>query len=166
VNTATDDEVGDLCEMNTSETVPAGFGSNPNAFLPTLGGSEAAGTLFTQLINGHPYYLQSEWSNGAAACAMRPLAGMIRPRFRVAPAGGLAVTFNPAASTSTRGYSSATWSFGDGSHTAFFSGHATLSGAAHRYHRPGTYAVTLTLVDTQGNLKTTTRRVIVHPQRN
>jgi hypothetical protein len=39
-NRATDDEIGDLCQHD--------------AFLPTLGGSEAAGTLFTQLINGIP----------------------------------------------------------------------------------------------------------------
>ena len=37
---------------------------NPDAFLPTLGGSASAGTLFDQLINGNKYYTQSEWSNG------------------------------------------------------------------------------------------------------
>jgi hypothetical protein len=79
---------------------------------------------------------------------------------------GSRLRFNAAASRSTRGYSSATWSFGDGSHTAFFSGRAALRPAAHRFRRARTYAVTLTLVDTQGNVKTTTRRVTIRPRRH
>ena len=161
-------EVGDKCEMNTSAKLPVGFGSNPNAFRPTLGGSETAGTLYTQLINGHPYYTQSEWSNGDRNCEMRPSPSKIAPRFAVSrgrDAATTSLTFNPAASTSTNPLSSATWNFGDGSQTGFFTGKATLTLAKHRYRRAGQYTVTLTLVDNRGNLQITTRQVTVHTRR-
>jgi PKD repeat protein len=70
--------------------------------------------------------------------------------------------FNPAASTSTHGYSSATWRFGDGSQTSFFSGSAALTPATHSYQKSGRYTVTLTLVDNRGTLQSKTRRVTVH----
>jgi hypothetical protein len=157
-------EIGDKCEMLTTATLSNGFGNNPNAFMPTLGGSEAAGTLYTQLINGHPYYMQSEWSNGDSNCEMRPTAGRIVARFSVPrgrSAAGTALAFNPAASASANPYSSATWNFGDGSALAFYSGRATLTHARHRYTKPGHYLVTLTLVDDRGNLQSTTLRLTV-----
>jgi hypothetical protein len=151
-------EAGDKCNVNTTAQLPQ---SNFDAFLPTLGGSETAGTLYDQLINGHPYYTQSEWSNGDANCEMRPSVGRIHPRFTVGRAGP-ALAFNPATSTSKNELSSATWSFGDGSGTRFFSGRETLRHPRHGYRRAGRYTVTLTLVDNRGNIKTTTRRVTVH----
>lgn len=75
---------------------------------------------------------------------------------------GAKLSFNPAPSTSTNGYSSATWNFGDGSHTAFFAGPAAMTRANHRYKRAGHYLATLTLVDTRGNVESTTRRVRIH----
>jgi PKD domain len=161
-------EGGDNCEVYGTFTLPAGYGNNPNAFRPTLGGNAAAGTLYTQLINGHRYYLQSEWSNGTGNCAMRPSPGRITDRFTV-PKGvswvGAALSFNPALSFSRYPYSSATWDFGDGSPTAFRSGRATLTRVTHRYRRAGRYTVTLTLIDNRGNLQSTTGRVSVHARR-
>jgi hypothetical protein len=140
-------------------------GYNPNAFLPTLGGNETAGTLYTQLINGHPYYTQSEWSNGNSNCEMRPSLGRIAPRFTV-PQGRdrtrSSLSFNSAASTSRNALSSATWNFGDGSQATFLSGRVTLKRVDHSYPRAGRYTVTLTLVDNRGNLKSTARRLTVH----
>jgi PKD domain len=159
-NTSTGNEVGDNC-FGYGPVLPH---NNPNSFLPTLGGSETAGTLYTQLINGHRYYTQSEWSNGDRNCEMRPSPGMIVPRFTT-PAGsskaGAVVRLDPGASTSTNPYSSATWNFGDRSQTAFFHGNGTLALASHRYRSAGRYTVTLTLVDDRGNLQTTSGRVTV-----
>jgi hypothetical protein len=156
-------ESGDPCEVRWAFD-PA-TGSNPDAYAPTLGGNAAAGTLYTQLINGHRYYTQSEWSNGAGNCAMRPSPGRIVPRFTAPgkPArAGVTLRFNATGSASKYGYSSATWRFGDGSPTAFYSGSAALTPATHAYARAGRYTVRLTLVDNRGNLRTTTRHVIVH----
>jgi hypothetical protein len=153
-------ESGDACG-NTGPFDPA-KGTNPFAFAPTLGGTAAAGTLYTQLINSHPYYTQSEWSNGNDTCEMRPSPGTIAPRFTV-PTGpvsaGSTVHFNPGASTSTHPDSSATWNFGDHSKGAFLYGPATLTPVEHKYMTAGRYTVTLTLIDNRGNLKTTTHTV-------
>jgi hypothetical protein len=155
-------ESGDVCD-NTGPFDPP-LGNDPFAFLPTLGGSAAAGTLYDQLINGHRYYTQSEWSNGDGNCEMRPSGGTIVPRFNAPrrPVGvGRSLRFDPAASRSRNPLSSATWQFGDGSPTAFFSASATLTSVEHSYRKPGRYTVTLTLVDDHGSLKTTKSLVTV-----
>jgi hypothetical protein len=155
-------ESGDFCH-NTGPFDPT-KGNDPFAFLPTLGGSKTAGTLYDQLINGHRYYTQSEWSNGNGNCEMRPSAGRIVPRFttpRRPVRVGRSLRFDPAASRSRNPLSSATWQFGDRSPTAFFSATATLTSVKHSYRKPGRYTVTLTLVDSTGNLKTTKRLVTV-----
>jgi hypothetical protein len=154
-------EVGDKCEMNTSAKLGSGFGNNPLAFRPTLGGSEAAGTLYTQLINGDRYYVQSEWSNGDHNCAMRPTGGKISLAFTVSRQSRTTLSFDPSSSTSQETPSSATWAFGDGSQTKFRFGAATLSQVKHSYKRAGGYPVTLTLVDNRGNLKTITHKVTI-----
>ncbi|MGH2881364.1 MAG: PKD domain-containing protein, partial [Solirubrobacteraceae bacterium] len=138
------------------------YGTNPNAFLPTLGGDAGAGSLYDQLIAGDQYYLQSEWSNGGSDCEMQPASGTMTPRFSV-PAGprsaGSALTFDPSTSTATYRFTSETWSFGDGT-TSFHAGRP-LTTAIHTYAAPGDYPVTLTLVDNHGNLATTTEEISV-----
>ena len=164
---AAKNEVGDKCEFYTAAKLGPGFGSSPWAFRPTLGGSETAGTLYTQLINGHPYYTQSEWSNGDRNCKMQPSPARIGPRFAVTQGrhrAATSLTFSPAGSTSTYPLSSATWNFGDGSQTGFFTGKAALTPVTHHYRVAGGYTVTLTLVDNRGNLNTTTKHIIIrHP---
>ena len=99
---------------------------------------------------------------------MRPSGGRIVPRFtspRRPVKVGRSLRFDPARSTSKHGCSSATWKFGDDSQTAFFSGNAALTPATHVYTRAGRYTVTLTLVDTRGNLQTTSHQIIVPRRR-
>ena len=155
-------ENGDNCHAFGSFD-PAGAGTNPGAFAPTLGGS-ASGTLFDQSINGDPYYIQSEWSNGDSNCELRPTPGPIAPTFTTPAPGsspaGSTVTFDPSASTSPNAYSSETWNFGDGSQPAFAPVQA-LTTASNTYPIPGNYAVTLTLVDDRGNLASTAEPVTV-----
>jgi hypothetical protein len=146
-------EIGDVCSAR-GLTPPL----NPNAYAPILGGSEAAGTLYDQLINGHRYYTQSQWSDGSGTCEMRPSAGKIAPRFTASRGSRTRLTFDPTTSTSTHPLSSATWNFGDHSKTAFRYAAATLTPVKHSYRR-GRYTVSLTLVDNRGNLKTTTRTI-------
>ena len=153
-------EDGDNCNF-TGSFDPQG-GTNPNAFLPTLGGSSSAGTLYDQLIDGNPYYIQSEWSNGDVNCELQPSPGTVSPSF-TAPSGsvaqGTSAAFDPSASSSAAGYSSATWSFGDGSAPVFRT--AAPTSANHTFGTPGLYSVSLTLVDTHGNLATSTHGVQV-----
>ncbi|MBV9603605.1 MAG: PKD domain-containing protein [Solirubrobacterales bacterium] len=153
-NESTGNEDGDNCND---------YQTNPGAFAPPLGGDAGSGTLYDQLIAGDQYYLQSEWSNGSANCEMRPESATINPRFSV-PAGprsaGSALSFDPSASTGTYPFSSETWNFGDGTATTFHAGR-TLAAASHTYAASGDYTVTLTLVDSRGNLSTGSEEISV-----
>jgi hypothetical protein len=64
------EEVSDKCELTGNPTIPT-FEEDPNAFLPVLGGDAASGTQYTELINGHEYFTQSNWSNATSSCLMR-----------------------------------------------------------------------------------------------
>jgi hypothetical protein len=148
-------EIGDQCNA-TGSFAPNTSGTNPNAFLPTLGGSAAS--LYDQLDNGHQYYIQSEWSNGNVNCEMQPSAGAVAAAFSAAAGPGSSVSLNPAGSSSTNGYSSVTWSLGDGA-TAFDHSGTAPGLAAHNYASGGTHNITLTLVDPMGNIGSTTHAV-------
>jgi len=152
-DTNTGNENGDNCND---------IGTNSNAFTPTLGGDPSAGTLYNQVINGHHYYIQSEWSNGDVNCEMQPTAGSITDSFSSANSThtGTAFDFDPTGSTSSRGFTSASWDFGDGG-TAFALGSPVTT--AHSYASDGNYTVKLTLVDVAGNLVTSTKNIVVGP---
>jgi PKD repeat protein len=162
-------------EDNEAITDPFGtgwFDDNPpnnengdnciSSFQPTLGGS-STGTLYDQLINGHAYYTQAEWSNGGSSCEMQPGAGVISPGFSAPNAGFTAVGapqgFDPSATTSTNAITSARWSFGDGPAAAFQPG--ALNGVTHTYAAAGRYRVTLSLVDDRGNVASTTQTITI-----
>ena len=162
-DSASGNEGGDNCDTYGASVDPS-HGLNPNAFLPALGGSAPAGTLYDQLINGNRYYVQSEWSNGDANCEMAPVTGTLSPRFSVPAASaptGTSITFDPTASTSTLGYTSVTWDFGDGSSPLFSAGSGDPVPVTHSYARGGTYTVALTIVDPSGNLSVVTHTVAV-----
>ena len=142
-------EDGDNCAFYGAQDPANGY--SPDAFGPTLGGSAAARTLYDQLINGHPYYTQTEWSNGNTACEAKPAGNTLSPAF-TAPAKvlpGNPVILDPSSSMSPAGFSSATWTFGDGSSSFTRSPPATQS---HTFASPGTDTVTLNTVDTYGNV--------------
>jgi PKD repeat protein len=161
-NTSNGQEDGDQCNFYGSYNPANDY--NPNAFLPTLGGSATGspdGTLYNQLINSNRYYIQSEWSNGDGNCQMQPTSSAISAAFTapsttVAP--GTSVNFDPTASSSAGGYTSTTWNFGDGSSSFSTSAPALKS---HTFSTVGTYTVTLTLVDKYGNLSTVSHVVQV-----
>jgi hypothetical protein len=132
------------------------LGHDPNAFLPVSG---ATPTKFTQTYNGHNYYMQSEWSNGAnggaGACAMAPGPGTVSAAYTAPGPGAVGSTLSFASSsTSTNPLATATWDFGDGT------GDIGAS-VAHAYATPGTYHVTLRLSDTLGNAGSVTHDVAV-----
>jgi hypothetical protein len=132
-------EIADKC--NGVHGAPNGVAWDPKSFIPTLGGSAEAGTLFNQSINTGSYYLQSEWDNGAKACTMKP-AGPGSVAFTPTPASpvvGAPVTFAGSA-VAPYGTPSFSWAFGDGET-------ATGSSPTHSYAAAGSYQVTLTARD-------------------
>jgi PKD repeat protein len=151
-------ENGDQCNFYNPTSDPANDG-NPNAFTPTLGGTEAAGTLYNQSVNANPYYIQSEWSNGGHNCEMQSTGKALTAAFS-APAGvppGTTVSFDPSASSSAAGFTSSTWSISGGVSSFNRGAPAPFS---HQFTTAGTYTVTLTVVDTFGNLSTVSHTVI------
>jgi PKD repeat protein len=163
-DTNSGNEDGDNC--NVFGSFFPSTGSNPSAFKPSLGGTAAAGNLRDQLINGNPYYIQTEWSNGDVNCEAQPSAGAIRPSFTVSGplAAGNQLTFDPAASSSSRGYTSVTWHWGDRTQDTFGAGSSAPVVVHHTFASPGQWQVALTLVDAAGNLATVTMVVpIVMP---
>jgi len=130
-------EIGDKCNFTGSGS---GEGEDPNAFLPTLGGS-ASPTLYNQLISGDHFYIQSEWDNAGKACLMQPTA-LSGASFTASPSSGqvgVAVKFTGAV-TDPYGGPSFAWKFGDGTES---------SGAnpEHIYAAEGSYEVTMTPKD-------------------
>jgi PKD repeat protein len=125
--------------------------------------------LYDQSINGDHYYTQTLWSNGDADCEASP-GSLLYPSpppavtaSFTAPAraaSGNAVSFDGSASTAdSGGFSSATWSFGDGGSTFISSG--STGPASHTYAHPGTYTVSLTVVDTHGDVSTVSHQLSV-----
>ncbi len=163
LDNTTQNEIADNCQSYgpVNETNSDGGPTNPNAYSPVLGGTATLGTLYDQSINGDRYYTQTVWSNGDVNCESHPAAGTVSAAFTPSTTTALAgtkVTFNPSASASSTGFSSTTWSFGDGG-SSFAA--ASLSGVSHNFTSVGTHQVTLTLVDTRGNLATVTHAVRV-----
>ncbi len=114
-------------------------GEDAHAFLPTLGGSAEAGTLFDQSIDSDHYYLQSEWDNATSTCLMQPaLSAIFNPP--PAPAHvGAPVSFE-SSTVDPYGELGLEWDFGDGATTAGPS-------PSHAYAAPGNYTVTMTATD-------------------
>ena len=139
-------ENGDKCNFT--------FGS-------ALGGS--SGSFYNQVMSGHAYWLQEEWSNAAGGCLQRsgaappvdesPTASFTHTP--TAPAAGTQVSFNGSASSDPDGSITAYgWSFGDG---------ATATGATptHTYAAAGTYTVTLKVTDSSGLTASTNQSITV-----
>ncbi len=151
-------ELADNCEMYAPAPDPAD-GFSPDAYAPVLGG-DPGGTLYDQLIDGDEYYTQSLWSNGQGACELQPAAAALTSAFAApsSAAPGANVSFNPAASAAAAGFSSATWSFGDGSGQFTIGAPATVS---HAFSAPGRYTVLLTVVDADGNVASASQTITV-----
>ena len=157
-------ELADNCKEYGAVAVPE-EGESPDAYEPTLGGSaipvapDPDGTLYDQLIDGGEYYTQSLWSNGEANCELQTPAAPLDPGFTApaAAATGATVDFEGSPSASEAGFSSSTWNFGDGSAPTFTLG--APSTVTHAFGGPGDYLVTLTVVDADGDLATSSRSI-------
>jgi hypothetical protein len=90
-------EVGDQCvgEMGTP------LGTAPN------------GSPFNQVINGHPYWYQEEWSNFTHSCVQRVTLPSTLPTATetVTPAGGTDMTFDASGSSAPGGVADFSWQF-------------------------------------------------------
>ena len=159
-------------EMNESITNPTGggwfddntenggeIGDQCNFVYGASIGSTSSGE-YDELINGHPYRVQQEWSNAITGCAMNFGAVAPTASFTFSPPSPKAletVTFDGTGSKSNNAGGSIveySWEFGDG-------GTATGATPTHVYATPGTYSVTLTVKDSAGLTASTSENVVV-----
>jgi hypothetical protein len=126
-------EVGDKCEGQ--------FGTT----LGTTGG----GATYNQVVNGHFYWYQEEWSNQSNECLQDlTFAGeMPTATFTSTPEAGNKVAFNASGSTSPAHYN---WQFNDGPGLAT-PVETTAPTVSHTFPAGGTYTVALTVFASDGS---------------
>src|SRR6516225_3437469 len=127
-------EVGDQCDgmMGTP------LGTAPN------------GAKYNQVINGHFYWFQEEWSNQTHSCLQRLTPSKARPhaKFKVTAGPGLTLNFDARGSTAPGGVAQYVWQFNDafGAQTI----EQTTPKISHTFPSAGAYSVGLTIFAKDG----------------
>jgi hypothetical protein len=139
-----------------------------NWLQPTLGGDRkpqdgtSAGTLFDQQLNGHSYYLNTEFDNAALDSQFPGVACIggvsIVPQFSAPSAVNVrdVVALDGSESNVSLGVVNFHWDFGDGQSSTSGQG-----GVFHSFANPGSFPVTLTVTDRGGNVRSQQQTVTV-----
>ena len=139
-------EIGDKC----AEAMGTALGTAPD------------GANYNQVINGHYYWYQEEWSNQSNKCLQRLTFFGERPTasFTATPEAGNAVSFDAAGSSAPGGAYLYNWQFNDGPglSTPVETSTPTVS---HTFPSGGTYTVALTVFASDGTSIGTARRIEV-----
>ena len=108
------------------------------------------GAQYNQVINGHFYWFQEEWSNQGHACLQRLTPATARPvaAFSVTPGSGLALNFDASGSSAAGGIADFVWQFNDanGAQTV----EQTTSMISHTFPSAGAYSIGLTIYGQNG----------------
>jgi hypothetical protein len=128
-------EIGDKC------------GANDGAAL----GTAENGASYNQVINGHLYWYQEEWSNQGNQCLQRLSFSGAEPTatFTSTPGAGHQVSFNASASSATGGVARYNWQFNDGPGLSF-PVETTAPTVSHTFPAGGKYLVALTVFAADG----------------
>ena len=122
-------EIGDLCD---------GVNGTPLGTAPD-------GSPYNQVINGHLYWYQEEWSNIGHTCLQRlgPVTSRPTATFVVTAGKGLTLNFDASASAAQGGVAEYVWQFNDAfGATTETRNVATIS---HTFPAAGAYSVGLTI---------------------
>jgi hypothetical protein len=138
-------EIGDKC----AATNGAKLGTAPN---------EAS---YNQVVNGHLYWYQEEWSNQLHQCRQRFSFSGEKPTatFTSTAAGGNEVSFDASASSASGGVSRYAWQFNDGPGQTKTSETAKPT-ITHSFPAGGQYLVALTVFAADGASIGTAKKVI------
>ncbi|MGA7912930.1 MAG: PKD domain-containing protein [Candidatus Dormiibacterota bacterium] len=127
-------EIGDQCDgvMGTP------LGTAPN------------GATYNQVINGHFYWFQEEWSNQSHSCLQRLTPNAARPhaRFTVTPGSGLTLNFDAAGSSAPGGVAEYVWQFNAVLNQQTFE--QTTPTISYTFPSAGAYSVGLTIIAKDG----------------
>ena len=161
-------EIADKC-LPPETPFEAIYGNALGALLGTGTPEEIAASRYNQVINGHFYWTQRQWSNEAGgfferfagapmeeegACVQRML-GVPSATVSAHPAASVPTTFDISGSAAS-GATYWIWNFGDGEQVG---GESPI--VAHTYALPGEYEVAVTAFDPYGSSRGHVMRVRV-----
>ncbi len=113
-------------------------------------GTAPNGAKYNQVINGHFYWFQEEWSNQTHSCLQRLTPTKARPhaRFTVTAGSGLTLNFDAHGSSAPGGVAEYVWQFNDafGAQTV----EQTTPTISHTFPSAGAYSVGLTIMANDG----------------
>ena len=103
------------------------------------------GALYNQVINGHFYWYQEEWSNVGHTCLQRlgPIGTMPTAKLEVTRGDGLTLNFDATGSTAPGGVAQYVWQFNDafGAETV----EMTTPKISHTFPSAGAFSIGLTI---------------------
>jgi PKD repeat protein len=113
-------------------------------------GTAPNGAKYNQVINGHFYWFQEEWSNQTHSCLQRLTPSRARPHamFTVTAGSGLTLNFDARGSSAPGGVAEYVWQFNDafGAQTI----EQTTPTISHTFPSAGAYSVGLTIMASDG----------------
>jgi len=135
----------------------------PSAEFGTPLGEAPNGASYNQLIGGHEYWYQQEWSNQGNQCLQRLTFTGERPiaTFTASAGAGDEIKLDAAESTAPGGVFRYSWQFNDGLSTPVETASPSIN---HTFPSQGTYTVALTVFASDGSSSGTARSVIVNPE--
>jgi hypothetical protein len=108
------------------------------------------GAKYNQVINGHFYWYQEEWSNQSHSCLQRLVPNTARPvaKFTVTAGSGLTLIFDASASNAPSGVADYVFQFNDvnGAQTV----EQTAPVISHHFPASGAYSFGLTILASDG----------------
>ncbi len=119
------------------------------------------GALYNQVINGHFYWYQEEWSNIGHTCLQRPagpIGTMPTATFEVDNGGGLTLNLDASGSTAPGGVAAYIWQFNDTFADPVVA--MTTPKVSHTFPSAGAYSIGLTVMAANG-LSTGTGGIVV-----
>jgi len=144
-------EIGDKCRTFVEESefgTPLGTASN--------------GAKYNQLINGHSYWYQQEWSNQTHQCLQRLTFSGEEPAatFTSTPVSGNEVSFDAGGSSAPGGVAHYDWQWNDGPGPTAPT-ETTSATVVHRFGAAGIYTVALTVFASDGTSLGTAQTITV-----
>jgi hypothetical protein len=139
-------EIGDKCSESTGTAL----------------GTAANGATYNQVLNGHFYWYQQEWSNQTKRCLQRLTFKGEKPTatFSSTPVTGDEVTFDATGSSAPGGVSRYNWQFNDGPGLSTPT-ETTTASVTHAFPAAGVYTVALTVFAANGTSIGTARTLAV-----
>lgn len=109
------------------------------------------GAKFNQVINGHPYWYQEEWSNVGHTCLQRLTPSGTAPtaKFKVTAGSGLTLHFNASGSTTSSGFIVYVWQFNAVLNAQTVE--TTSPTTSYTFPKAGAYSVGLTIFAIDGS---------------